>query len=115
MPPYRDLESTARQFALVRAACESAGRNPEELVYSHAITICCATEQSELERRAARIGRELDDLRQNGAAGTPDEVIARLAEYGQAGASRSYLQVIDLDDLDQIALVANEVLPGLAG
>jgi F420-dependent oxidoreductase-like protein len=113
--PFASAEVTAERIRGVRAACESAGRDPEELVYSHAITICCATEESELERRAARIGRELDELRRNGAAGTPDEVIARLGAYGEAGASRSYLQVIDLDDLDHIALVANEVLPGLAG
>ena len=113
--PFAAVEVTAARISGVRAACESAGRDPEELAYSHAITICCATEESELDRRAARIGRELDELRQNAAAGTPDEVIARLAEYGQAGASRSYLQVIDLDDLDHIALVASEVLPALAG
>jgi alkanesulfonate monooxygenase len=83
-------------------------------VYSHAITVCCAREESELERRAARIGRDLGDLRRSGAAGSPQEVIARLGQYRQAGASRSYLQVIDLDDLDHIALIAAEVMPHLA-
>lgn len=113
--PFAAVEVTAERIRGVRAACESAGRDPDELVYSHAITICCATEESELERRAARIGRELDELRQNGAAGTPDQVIAKLAAYGDAGVSRSYLQVIDLDDLDHIALVAEQVMSGLAG
>jgi F420-dependent oxidoreductase-like protein len=113
--PFASAEVTAERIRGVRAACEAAGRDPDELMYSHAITVCCANEQSELERRAARIGRELDELRHNGAAGTPDEVIARLAEYAQAGASRSYLQVIDLDDLEHIALVAEEVLPRLGG
>lgn len=95
-------------------ACEAAGRDPDSLICSHAVTVCCASDPSELERRAARIGRELEDLRSWGAAGTPDEVVARLDEYRQAGASRSYLQVIDLDDADHIALIAAEVMPKLA-
>jgi F420-dependent oxidoreductase-like protein len=112
--PFAPVDLTAARIRGVRAACEAIGRDPDELVYSHAITVCCASEQSELQRRAARIGRDLEDLRRAGAAGSPQEVIARLEEYQQAGASRSYLQVIDLDDLDHVALIAAEVMPHLA-
>jgi F420-dependent oxidoreductase-like protein len=109
--PFASVEVTAERIQGVRAACQAAGRDPDELVYSHAVTVCCAHERSELERRAGRIGRDLEDLRRSGAAGTPLEVAARLREYGQAGCSRSYLQVIDLDDLDHVALIAAEVMP----
>jgi F420-dependent oxidoreductase-like protein len=111
--PFASVDVTAERFRAVGAACEAVGRDPGELVYFHAVTVCCAREEPELERRAARIGRDLGELRQNGAAGTPDEVIARLGEYRHAGASRAYLQVIDLDDLDHIALIATEVMPHL--
>jgi F420-dependent oxidoreductase-like protein len=113
--PFVSAEVTAERIQLVRAACRAAGRDPEELVYSHAITVCCAHEESELERRAARIGRTLEDLRSSGAAGSPEEVSSRLEQYRRAGASRSYLQIIDLDDLDHVALIAAEVVPRLAG
>jgi F420-dependent oxidoreductase-like protein len=113
--PFASAEVTAERIQLVRAACQAAGRDPEELVYSHAITVCCAHEESELERRAARIGRTLEDLRSSGAAGSPEEVSSRLEQYRRAGASRSYLQIIDLDDLDHVALIAAEVVPRLAG
>ncbi len=112
--PFASVEVTAERIEAVRAACAAAGRDPDELVYSHAITVCCAHEQSELERRAARIGRDLDDLRKSAAAGTPQEVAARLREYGRAGVSRSYLQIIDLDDLDHLAVIAAEVMPQVA-
>jgi F420-dependent oxidoreductase-like protein len=112
--PFASVEVTADRFNGVRGACEAVGRDPGELKCSHTITICCATDQSELARRAARIGRDLDELRRNGAAGTPEEVTARLQEYRRAGASRSYLQVIDLDDHDHLALMAREVMPHLA-
>ncbi|MCW3018822.1 MAG: putative monooxygenase [Solirubrobacterales bacterium] len=112
--PFASVEVTAERIAGVRAACEAAGRDPGELAYSHAITVCCAREESELERRAVRIGRDLDDLRSSGAAGTPQEVAARLRAYARAGASRSYLQIIDVDDLDHVALIAAEVMPQVA-
>jgi F420-dependent oxidoreductase-like protein len=112
--PFASVEATAERIQGVRAACEAAGRDPDELVYSHAITICCARDAAELERRAARIGRDLDDLRSSAAAGSPQEVVTRLDAYRQAGASRSYLQIIDVDDLDHVALIAAEVMPQLA-
>jgi alkanesulfonate monooxygenase SsuD/methylene tetrahydromethanopterin reductase-like flavin-dependent oxidoreductase (luciferase family) len=65
-------------------------------------------------RRAAAIGREPAELRENGAAGTVDEVVATLQGWRDAGAERIYLQVLDLDDLDHLDLIATEVAPHLA-
>jgi F420-dependent oxidoreductase-like protein len=112
--PFASVDRTAEQIERVRAACEAAGRDPDELVYSHAVTVCCASGESELRRRADRIGRDLQELRRDGAAGTPDEVIDRLAQFRQVGVSRSYLQLIDLHDHDHLALIAAEVMPHLA-
>jgi F420-dependent oxidoreductase-like protein len=109
--PFADVQRTRTQFERVRAACEQAGRDPETLVYSHAVTVCCAASESELQRRAQRIGRDLEELRENGAAGSPAEVVERLAAFAQAGSERAYLQVIDLDDVDQLELIAAEVMP----
>jgi F420-dependent oxidoreductase-like protein len=109
--PFAGVELAGERIEGVREACRAAGRDPEGLVYSHAVTVCCAESEAELDRRAARIGRTVEDLRQNGAAGTPQQVAARLREYRDAGAARSYLQVIDLDDLDHVALIAAEVMP----
>jgi len=111
--PFADVERARMQFQRVRSACEQAGRDPDSLVYSHAITVCCATSEAELRRRAERIGRDLDDLRSNGAAGSPDEVLERLSDFAGAGSQRAYLQVIDLDDVDQLELIAAEVMPQL--
>ena len=112
--PFAPVELTRQRFGAVRAACEAAGRDPRRARLLARVTICCADDQAELERRAMRIGRDLDDLRQNSAAGSPQEVVTRLLEYRDAGASRSYLQVIDLDDLDHVALIAAEVMPHLS-
>ncbi|MGH2865665.1 MAG: LLM class F420-dependent oxidoreductase [Solirubrobacteraceae bacterium] len=111
--PFADVQTTRARFEGVRDACRAVGRDPHELVYSHAITVCCAEASAELERRAGRIGRELSDLRENAAAGTPLEVAERLRAYRDAGASRCYLQVIDIEDIDQVALIAAAVRPRL--
>ena len=82
-------------------------------MYSAAVVVCCGTDEAEFERRAAAIGREPDELRRHGAAGLPAEVVETLAAYRDAGASRAYLQVLDLEDLDHIHLIAAEVMPAL--
>jgi F420-dependent oxidoreductase-like protein len=109
--PFVGLEETARQNARVRAACEELGRDPTSLVYSNAHTICCGADEAEVERRAASIGRSVEDLRANALAGTPTEVVEQLGRYADLGAQRVYLQVLDLHDLDHLDLLASEVLP----
>jgi F420-dependent oxidoreductase-like protein len=108
---FPPLAEFTEQCARVRAACEAIGRDPTSLTYSAALVICCGADEAEFGRRAAAIGREPAELRQNGAAGTADEVIATLARWRDAGAQRMYLQVLDLSDLDHLELVAADVAP----
>lgn len=111
---FSSTESCAALFQAVDAACETAGRAPGSMRHSAAVVLCCGTDEEEIARRAANIGRAVGELRENGAAGTPAEVTEKLLAYGVAGAERIYLQVLDLDDLDQIRLVASDVLPAVA-
>jgi hypothetical protein len=50
-------------------------------------------------------------MRRLGLAGLPGEVVERIASYRTAGVERFYLQTLDIDDLEQLELVAAEVLP----
>jgi alkanesulfonate monooxygenase SsuD/methylene tetrahydromethanopterin reductase-like flavin-dependent oxidoreductase (luciferase family) len=109
--PFDGLEVTRRQFSRVRAACEEIGREPGELTYSNALTVCCGADEAEVRRRADFIGRTPEDLRANDLAGTPQEIVDTIGRYAALGASRIYLQVLDLHDLDQIHLIAAEVMP----
>ncbi|MCW2845893.1 MAG: luciferase family protein [Nocardioides sp.] len=109
--PFVDEETTRTQFARVRAACEAVDRDPSTLGWSNALVLCCGADEDEFRRRATTIGREPDELRETGAAGTPHEVVDKLRRYAELGAERAYLQVLDLADLDHLALVASEVMP----
>ena len=109
--PFDSVATSRELFGRVRAACDQAGRDADGLVLSNALVLCVGVDEAELSRRAAAIGREVAELRENGLAGTPAEVVDRLGEYAAAGSSRAYLQVLDLADLDHLDLVAAEVLP----
>ena len=112
--PFRSLAETGAQFSRVRAACEAAGRDPATIRLSAAQTVCCGADEAEVGRRAQAIGRDAGELRANGVAGTPDEVVERLHAFGAAGAGTIYLQVLDLDDPDHVRLLSERVLPHLA-
>jgi F420-dependent oxidoreductase-like protein len=108
--PFPTVEYFIEQTDRVRAACDAAGRT-RPMKYSAALVVCAGADEAEAARRAKAIGRDLDELRVNGAAGTPDEVAAAIRKFADAGAERMYLQVLDLDDLDHIDLIAAEVVP----
>ena len=109
--PFQSLERFAEQCGRVRAACESIGRDPSDLAYSAALVVCVGKNESEIARRAASIGRDVAELRENGVCGTPTEAVEKLRTWSAAGAERVYLQVLDLADLEHLDLVADEVMP----
>jgi F420-dependent oxidoreductase-like protein len=99
-------------FQRVRRAREDLGRDPAGIICSAALVLCCGSTEAEFARRAARIGQEPAQLRQGAAiAGTPAEAVDRIGEWVKAGTQRLYLQLLDLTDLDQLRLVAQEVAP----
>ena len=112
---FRPIGDVGEQFERLRAACRAAGRDPEDLVLSAAQVLCVGRYEAELRQRAEAIGRDVGQLRAEGAfVGAPAEVVERISAYGALGASRAYLQVLDLQDLDHLELVAAEVAPQLA-
>jgi F420-dependent oxidoreductase-like protein len=108
--PFASLADTDAQFRRVEQACEATGRS---VVLSAAQVLCLGRDDAEVRRRAAAIGRDADELRENGLAGTPGEVVEKAARFAEAGATRLYLQVLDLADLDHVELVAAQVAPQL--
>lgn len=107
--PFAKIEDIPAQYARVNAAAEAFGRT-EPIAYSAAAVLCVGRDDAEVNRRAAAIGREADEMRANGGVvGTPAEAVETIKRYADAGASRLFLQVLDLSDLDHLDLVAAEV------
>ncbi|MFE0729603.1 LLM class F420-dependent oxidoreductase [Streptomyces antibioticus] len=107
--PFSSVEDTAAQFGRVRDAVAEAGRPADALTYSNALVVCVGRDDQEVARRAAAIGREVDELRTNGLAGTPAEVVEKIGRYAEVGSTRLYLQVLDLSDLDHLELISDKV------
>ncbi|XUL91663.1 LLM class F420-dependent oxidoreductase [Streptomyces galilaeus] len=107
--PFASIEDSERQFGRVRAAAEAVGRKADDLIYSNALVVCVGKDDQEVARRAAVIGREVDELKANGLAGSPSEVVDKIGRYAETGSRRIYLQVLDLDDLDHLELISSQV------
>lgn len=107
--PFASVEAWRALVDNVRATCEVEQRNPAELVYSAAQTICVGRDEGEFLRRAAAISRDPAELRDTALAGLPDEVARKLTAWTDAGCERMYFQCLDIDDLDMIELLAEIV------
>jgi F420-dependent oxidoreductase-like protein len=107
--PFASVEDSERQFGRVRAAAEVAGRKADDLTYSNALVVCVGKDDQEVARRAAAIGREVEELKANGLAGSPAEVVDKIGRYTEIGSQRLYLQILDLTDLDHLSLISTQV------
>lgn len=113
--PFAGLDALVDGQERVDTVCRERGRDPATLGRSTAQVLCVGRDEAELARRADAIGRRPDELRANGIAGTPGEVVDKIGTFGErAGMERIYLQVLDLSDLDHLELVASEVASQLA-
>ncbi|MER7015992.1 LLM class F420-dependent oxidoreductase [Saccharopolyspora sp. NPDC000359] len=112
--PFVDVDTASAQFQRVDEACRVIGRDPGEVVRSAALVLCVGKDEQDIARRAEAIGRDVEELRLNGLAGTPAEAVDKIGTWRErTGITRLYLQVLDLSDLDHLDLVASEVAPQL--
>lgn len=109
------LDTLKTQFARVAAAVAQAGRSADSMTYSAAFLICAGRDDAEVARRAAAIGRDVDELRGGGSpvVGTATEIVDKLGAFAEAGVQRVYLQFLDMSDLDHLELFASQVVAQL--
>jgi F420-dependent oxidoreductase-like protein len=104
---FNSLAETRDVFDRVRAA----NTNGRDIVLSVAQVVCVGRDDDEVARRAAAIRRDPAEFTDKDFTGTPAQVIDKLGRFGEIGATRAYLQVLDLADLDHLELIATEILP----
>lgn len=100
--PFRSLDVVERMYSIVTQACAAQGRDTPP-VFSAAETVACGRTAAEARARAEKIGKTPPLF------GTPDQVVDLLGQYASLGATRFFLQVLDLSDLDHLDLIASEV------
>jgi len=101
--PFASIEDTVLSFDAVRAVAD------RPLVLSVAQTVACGRTDAELKSRMDAIG----PAAARALTGTPDALVEQLGRFAEAGASRAFLQILDLHDLDHLDVIASDVAPQL--
>jgi F420-dependent oxidoreductase-like protein len=97
-----------------RRVCEEVGRDPATVTISTVIPVSCGATRKEADARRDRLGDAGRRLLAAGVVGTPKDVVARAEASRELGADVVYFHVYDGEDLDQIRLLGEEVVPALA-
>jgi len=109
--PFAPIDVARTQLQRVADAVAVAGRPADSIIYSGAFVLCAGRDDAEVARRAAVIGRDVDELRSNSPlVGTPAEIVDKLGPWTDLGLSRLYAQLLDLSDPAHLELFAGEVM-----
>jgi alkanesulfonate monooxygenase len=80
------------------------------------MTRCEIGDEKTLAETFASSSLSVAEIRERGlVVGTPDEIVARLGAWAEAGVQRIMLQWLDLDDLDGLETLGTKVLPQVQG
>lgn len=115
-------EEYQHKVEVLKQHCAEIGRDPAEIRRSIMVGHLVGRDQDEVVKRLHRwmsiTGRQgeddemLETLKGRGyLIGTPSEVVEQIQERAEQGLERFMLQTLDPDDLDALALIADEVLP----
>jgi F420-dependent oxidoreductase-like protein len=107
---FTSVANTEPAFDRVREICAREGRT-KPIGLSTAQVVCCGRDDTEVKRRAETLGRDPAEMRENGMAGTPSELVEKMGRFAEIGCDTIYLQLLDLSDLDHLELLASDVLP----
>ncbi|WP_430788333.1 LLM class F420-dependent oxidoreductase [Actinoplanes sp. G11-F43] len=111
--PFTPIGPSAAQYDRVREACERYGRTKPPLVLSVGMAVACGRTDAEARRRWEAMEEASALPSEVTISGTPQQVVDRISEYAGIGATRIYVRLRDLGDLDHLDLLAAEVLPHL--
>jgi F420-dependent oxidoreductase-like protein len=108
--PFSDVETTAALYRNVESVADQLGRTTSgraPLVLSAAQTVACGRTDAQARNRAENIGTTPPLF------GTPNQLVEHIGRFADAGATRLYLQILDLADLDHLDVIASQVAPQL--
>ena len=90
--PFVSVQESAALFENVRVVAGAAGRDLSTLTFSNALAVWAGRDEIEARPRAVAIGRDLDELRHDGLAGSPDEIVDKIGQYTDVGTSRVFFR-----------------------
>ncbi|HEX6230522.1 MAG TPA: TIGR03560 family F420-dependent LLM class oxidoreductase [Actinomycetota bacterium] len=118
-------EEVGEAFARIRDAVDAAGRDPSSVTTSFMTWVFVGRSEEEWKARV-EVARSMDptagpseayleDISRDCIVGTVEQAVDRMNAYARAGVQRFVLNHGLFDDLDQIQLLAEEILPAVEG
>jgi alkanesulfonate monooxygenase SsuD/methylene tetrahydromethanopterin reductase-like flavin-dependent oxidoreductase (luciferase family) len=121
-----DLDAFLRKSEILQGHCADVGTDFDAITRSADFNILCATTETEVEEKiqwlVSHVGRYVsqDRAERFGRAyritsGTPEQVVAKLGEFGEAGLDYAIVNFADVAyDRESLELFAKEVIPALS-
>jgi F420-dependent oxidoreductase-like protein len=105
--------------AVLAGHCRAVGRDPDTLRRSLMLPVAIGRTPAEVATRRARVCAVFPRLPADEAGwraasflhGTPATIVADLRRWQALGIQRVMLQMLDMDDLEAIDLIAREIIP----
>jgi F420-dependent oxidoreductase-like protein len=107
---FSAADETRATVQQVQTASRETGRDPASMNYSVTRTVFCGRNDSQIAQRASVID-PIPILRDTVISGSPARLADSIAQFAEAGIQTIYLRILDLHDLDQLELIATEVMP----
>ena len=117
-----DIPAFRQKRQVLAEHCRAVGRDPETITRSLMVPVALGRDRAEVAERIAAARASFPALPADEAgwraasflAGGPDDVIAALRQWAEAGMDRVLLQTLDQEDIPGLELFARQVLPALA-
>jgi alkanesulfonate monooxygenase SsuD/methylene tetrahydromethanopterin reductase-like flavin-dependent oxidoreductase (luciferase family) len=106
-----DPERVRQKYAVLREHCQAVGRPYGEVKKTHFMWLLIGRTQAEADAKLKRWEGKLPGF--HGMAGTPDQIIALIREYRDAGSEEVYFSMKDAYELESIRLFGETILPAL--
>ena len=109
---FLPLETYKERRALLAGYLEEQGRPVDDIKYSMMTRVIYRPTQEQLNTYLSDNELDAGDLKERGVIiGTGQEVVDQLNALVEAGLERFMLQWMDLDDMDNLELLAKDILP----
>ena len=109
---YLNLETYKQRRTLMESYLEAQGRAVADMKYSLMTRVVYRETQAQLDGYLQASDMDGAALRERGLIiGTAGEVVDQLGALVEAGVERFMLQWLDLDDIENLELLARDVLP----
>ena len=108
---FISLDTYAERKARMVECLEQEGRAADDIKYSLMTRVTYRPSDAQLDAHLHEQGLDAADLKARGLiVGTGSEVVDQLGQWVEAGVERFMLQWVELDDMENLELLARDVL-----